>query len=192
MIAGAGMTDWVYAKLPDWNWATMVDWHWVGTTVISGVALIFSGLSLYISFRTARRVADAEKVTAWIDIERTADKEWVFATLSVKNPSRKDIRFEKLAIPRPDFRVAEVEGAYMLDSSGEQVLRTSIEIGPLENHLWRSILIPSGETKQTKFLVYHPAHSQLGIAKVAVGYWTMEPHPKWIFFVIKARMRPVP
>jgi hypothetical protein len=43
---------------------------WIGN-IISVVALGVSGLSLYVSRRTAQRAIDAEKVTAWIELHKT-------------------------------------------------------------------------------------------------------------------------
>ena len=89
---------------------------WIGN-IISGIALGVSGLSLFISIRTAQRAINAAKVTAWIDpLQRTGSSEWLLATLNVKNPSHTDIKVEKVGIDLPDFRVGDSPAAPTIGS----------------------------------------------------------------------------
>jgi len=172
---------------------------WIGNIIsalalgVSGLSLYVSGWSLHVSRHTAQRAIDAEKVTAWIELQATGSSEWLLATLSVKNPSRNDIKIQKISIGIPDFRLADLEDASVDDGKGNRVLPKNIEVKnhsigmPLSKH--GNVAVPSGETIQAKFLIYQPAHSQKRKTKVNVMYWTMEPVQQWRILPVTVQTR---
>ena len=166
--------------LPDWT-----------STALSFAALIVSGLSFYVSWRNYRRLANAERVTAWIELKRHGT-EWSLATLSVKNPSSVGIKVSKIVIDIPDFRVAGIDEASIEDGYGNITLPSKITLESPVTGLQLpdpGTMVASGETKAIRFLIFQPSHNRKRSTNVRVMYWTMEPKPKWRILPVTVTMR---
>lgn len=162
---------------------------WI-SVVIAALALLVSCASLFVSWRMSRRTIDAERVTAWIELNATGSAEWLLATISVKNPSHLDIKVEKLGVNLPDFRLGDLDEASVDDGLGSLVLPKEIA---LKNHYTAmpfKLAVGAGETSKGEFLIYQPARSLMRQARVSVMYWTMEPKPKWRILPVTVRTRP--
>jgi hypothetical protein len=158
------------------------------SVIISALALVVSLASLLITWRMSRRTINAQKVTAWIELESRTG-EWFLANLSVKNQSHLDIKIQKVAIGLPDFRLADLNEALVQSGSGELHLPTQITIKNFYSAMPLLLDVGAGETGKAKFLVHQPAHSRRRATRVSVMYWTMEPSQKWRILQVSVKTR---
>jgi hypothetical protein len=157
----------------------MIDW----TTFpirdgLTGLALIVSSLSLYISWSTARRAKAEKAVNAWITLTRPGT-EWWLATLNVKNGSHLGIEIEKLAVDLPDYRLGDLAQAKQI--TAPDGTPPGIDMAGVDHCLAMpfKFTVAAGETLQREFLLHQPAHSSRKSTKVSVMYWTLEPKRRW-------------
>ncbi|MET3842244.1 hypothetical protein [Bradyrhizobium sp. OAE829] len=161
----------------------MIDW----TTFpvrdgLTALALIVAGLSLYISWSTARQTRAEKSVNAWITLARL-NTEWWIATLNVKNASPLGIQIEKLGVDPPDYRLA-----HLSEGNAEG---TSLDLSIMVQGfaLAFDLNVPPGETLERKFLLYQPAHSRRISTNVTVMYWTLEAKQRWVLLRVKVQTR---
>jgi hypothetical protein len=157
----------------------MIDWVSEDSirNALLALAIIMSGLSLVISYRTAKRVRAEKAVIAWITLARS-DMEWWLATLSIKNNSHLDIEVESLHPEHLEIRVGDFTKTKPAEAP-------DLDSGKLEDHVKMpfklavlkmpfKLAVAAGETKEGKFLLYQPAHSRLKKTNVNVWYKTLE------------------
>jgi hypothetical protein len=170
----------------------MIDW--VGEdsirNALSALAIIMSGLSLVISYRTAKRVRAEKAVIAWITLARS-DMEWWLATLSIKNNSHLDIEVESLHPEHLEIRVGDftkTKPAQATDSGKlEHQLKMPFKLAVLKMPF--KLAVAAGETKEGKFLLYQPAHSRVKKTNVNVWYKTLEAKQRRFCLRIEVQMR---
>jgi hypothetical protein len=157
---------------------------------LSALALIVSGLSLFISWRTAQRTKAEKAVNAWVDLHR-AHPEWWLATLNVKNNSYLGIEIEKLTIDLPDYRLGDLSKVNAkTDGYGNPT--GEVTIGPNAGSYSAmpfAHTVAAGDTLTAKFLLYQPAHSRRKGTVVTVRYWTLEPKKQWRGVPVKVKTR---
>jgi hypothetical protein len=162
--------------------------NWIGN-VISALALGASGYSLFIAKRTAQRAIDAEKITAWIELNATGDPRWFCATVTVKNPSPVGIKVQKISIDPPDFRLGDIDAASVDDGMGNRILPKDFTVKEHCLAMPLRMSIGASETDNATFLIYQPAHSQRRSTKLKLMYWTMEPEQKWRILPVTVNRR---
>lgn len=145
---------------------------------IALLALIVSGVSLYVSWLNYSRAAEAERVTGWIEIKRTYTPGWFLGLIRLTNPSRSPISVEKLTIDLPDFRLGDFSSAYEDDGAGNRTLRADLDSLPQFLAMPIKRRVEPGESVDLQFLVFQPIHSRRTGSKVTVGYIVMAPTPR--------------
>jgi hypothetical protein len=170
----------------------MIDWVSEDSirNALSALAIIMSGLSLVISYRTAKRVRAEKAVLAWITLARS-DMEWWLATLSMKNNSHLDIEVESLHPEHLEIRVGDftkTKPAQATDSGKlEHQLKMPFKLAVLKMPF--KLAVAAGETKEGKFLLYQPAHSRVKKTNVNVWYKTLEAKQRRFCLRIEVQMR---
>jgi hypothetical protein len=170
----------------------MIDWVSEDSirNALSALAIIMSGLSLVISYRTAKRVRAEKAVLAWITLARS-DMEWWLATLSIKNNSHLDIEVESLHPEHLEIRVGDftkTKPAQATDSGKlEHQLKMPFKLAVLKMPF--KLAVAAGETKEGKFLLYQPAHSRVKKTNVNVWYKTLEAKQRRFCLRIEVQMR---
>jgi hypothetical protein len=172
----------------------MIDWvsEDLIRNTLSALAVVVSGLSLVISYRTAKRLRAEKAVVAWITLARS-DMEWWLATLSIKNNSQLNIEVESLHPEHLEIRVGDFTRAKPVQAS-------ALDSGDLDHHLKMpfklavlkmpfKLAVAAGETKDGKFLLYQPAHSRLKKTNVNVWYKTLEARQRRFCLRIEVQTR---
>jgi hypothetical protein len=155
---------------------------------LAALALIVSGLSLFISWRTSQRAKAEKAVNAWIVLAR-ANAEWWQAKLKVENKSHLGIELEKLTVDLPDYRLGDwSEVKWAVPPGGSTPM---LDIPNVDHHLAMpfKFTVAAGETFEGSFLLHQPSHSRRKFARSGVMYWTLEPSKRWCALPVMVRTR---
>jgi hypothetical protein len=167
----------------------MIDWTtFTVRDGLTGLALVVAGLSLYISWGTARRAKAEKAVNAWITLTRPST-EWWLATLNVKNGSHLGIEIAKLSVKLPDYRLGDLSQTKQITALDGTP--TSIDMAGVDHCLAMpfKFTVAAGETLQRNFLLYQPSHSRRKSTKVSVMYETLEPERRWRILPVVVQTR---